>query len=80
MIEDYVISFLAFGIYLIVDTKLQLAQTDLRWFHYLCLIIGIFGLILINIFDKRAFEYFYLLITIFSIIEIYKEKKHRKQE
>lgn len=76
---NYLISFIMFGIYLLVESKLKSNKVNLLFFYVLCMIIGVIGIITINMFSYDFLEYFFILIFGFSGLEIYKNKKSMKR-
>ena len=72
---SYVVSFLMLGVYLFIEKKLKSVNVNMVWFYAICMIIGIIGIIFINIFNYKLMEYFFILIFCFSGIEIFRKIK-----
>lgn len=74
-LTNYVVSFLMLGVYLFIEKKLKSVNINMVWFYAICMIIGIIGIIFINISNYELMEYFFILIFCFSAIEIFKKVK-----
>lgn len=77
--QNYIVSFLMFGIYLFIENILKSKKVNLNWFYRVVTIVALIGIIVINIFNFQLFEYFFILILFFSVIELYKRRKQNNQ-
>lgn len=74
----YISSFSMFAVYLIIEKCIQNKITDMRIFNRCVAIIGIIGLIIVNISKVFILENFFLLIFASAIYELYKSRKQKQ--
>lgn len=79
IMQNYIVSFLMFGIYLFIESVLKTKTINMNWFYRIVAIIALAGIIIINVFEFELFEYFFILTLIFSIIELYKRRKQNNK-
>lgn len=78
--QNYIVSFLMFGIYLLIESKLRLKTINMNWFYIIVIIISLIGISFVNLFAFQLLEYFFILILIFSVIELYKRVVKGRKE
>ena len=72
---NYIVSFVAFGAYLTLESYLRNEGKCTKKFNYLFLCVGVVGLIITNIVNVFYFEYFFLMTTFMSLLNLWKERK-----
>ena len=73
--ENYVVSFLAFAVYLFVENKLKSKIRSVNKYYITVAAVSLAGLVLVNYFDFRLFEYFFLVTFVSSLLELYQGRK-----
>lgn len=74
-VMDYVISFVALGLYLMIESMLKRKSKNMRTFNMAFAIIGVVGLVITEITSFNYLEYFFLMSLVFSVINLYREHK-----
>ena len=74
-VMDYVISFVALGLYLMIESMLKRKSKNMRTFNVAFAIIGVVGLVITEITSFNYLEYFFLMSLVFSVINLYREHK-----
>ena len=73
--ENYVVSFLAFAVYLFVENKLKSKIRSMNKYYIIVAVVSLIGLVFVNYFDFRLFEYFFLVTFVSSLLELYQGRK-----
>ncbi len=73
--ENYVVSFLTFAVYLFIENKLKTKIRSVNKYYITVAAVSLAGLVLVNYFDFRLFEYFFLVTFVSSLLELYQGRK-----
>lgn len=76
---NYTISFFLFAVFLHIEKCLSEKKNGTTKFHLCFAIVGIIGLIIVNVLKVFQLENFFILIFASSIYELWKKRKKQEE-